>query len=1513
MSIHEDVEPLLHTADEQEEEIFRELCYQNGLHTEGFSTNIFAVENLHIVFSGLPHLVNLKTFPFLTELLIISQNLAKISHLDSVPNLKKLWICECKVTKIENVDVCENLEELYLYDNAIRSIENLENLDKLRVLFLNDNRIEVMQGLSTLENLEHLNLSNNTINSIDIQLKCNSKLSTLCLSGNNLDNLQNVLRLKFLPNLTSLTINEPGFRKNPVCENPNLPLVLLFFLPKLIELDNVIVNSPELRNSIECILATKQSFYMMKSQSIHSHFEDLNKTLKAAYYSISTKIFAQIRGLDKSMRLLQFRRSHTMKGEANLGDLDRSLCSSWIKELKLRIRFWECMLERYKFELQQSLKVTEKKEQLQTKLCQVELENFGFIEVTEIVKDGECFKQCSDIFASKICCNELWPISIIGVKILRIFKIVNRLLLRNFEEDGVLNADDTGKNVMHNEDYKLHQLRQQDYVLFVRPDENNELETYVDLIQSGKLSKCTDRCLTHCLHKADEKNLKELRATQHDIMQWNPKQFISLLILRIWQESTSQTIVPVLEDEPNLSHFKNNESCAEFKTFNERVQDTCRHRIKIWKSPDHLPLLPEFIIDVQYMNKLESTSPFYQILTGNNSKFVLPNLSEGTKTDLLILKQIPAKFLKSIPTGLTEETLETFIETRSPGKAENTILVVIDKCRIRLPNLQTFTNLKEIQLNHCNLRKVPPVFGLAVQVLNLSHNSLRNLNTLGSLPALKELDVSFNLLTDLPEELNNIQSRCSNLEGLCLKHNPWKKDKLMRIFTLTVLHNLTSVDEIPVTQLERDEAGLQISKQNMTLALISGSVSTFQVTSESCCYFTIDAVADYLLHWNLTFPLSKDYISWNSIISLCLKGINLRSVQEEIVLLINLRFVCLDDNYLTNLDNLSVCQNLEEISAHDNCLTSVEKLGILKKLRRLLVGKNFLTSFFVPEEGQFTSLEVLVLQSNGIKLLHELSACYKLKELYVGHNNITELKAIMNLKNLTDLTTIDLFGNPITKELKDYRARLIHYFKCLKSLDGREIQSTEVTQSKELLEGHLSHEFLMEKLEHDNFTEITCLDLQSCGIKLVDFLNVNAFMRLQSVNLEKNNLSSFGGLIFLPQIRILCLTENNIDSLFPQHICTLATSKHTKITDGIVQQYLTLYHSTQPIFPFLQVIHLAKNQIKSLQPFQFHRMPSLRSLFLQNNEITSVTGLEGLQQMRELVLDGNKIKEISGVSFLYNWSLQEIHLEYNRLRGLQQLNGVETLERLYVAGNKLTDLNDLEKFAESQKQLMEISLIDNPITMKRLHRMILIHGCSRIQIIDGLPVSSEERERCSAFYADLELQNLISSNPCIQNSPLNSQIMKSFPTTEPALAGIRFKKPALPILQQPGASLPTKCSGKTTYCCVNAGGQVDKDEAVAISTKSPRALQTKHSRIFTLHGKNCEQISSIGLNNSKHSPQCFPMGSARIEPEFHIPGMSILPVKNALNLTNCPKFGRIISPAEKDLYSRSVMQQRQTR
>jgi Leucine-rich repeat (LRR) protein len=71
------------------------------------------------------------------------------------------------------------------------------------------------------------------------------------------------------------------------------------------------------------------------------------------------------------------------------------------------------------------------------------------------------------------------------------------------------------------------------------------------------------------------------------------------------------------------------------------------------------------------------------------------------------------------------------------------------------------------------------------------------------------------------------------------------------------------------------------------------------------------------------------------------------------------------------------------------------------------------------------------------------------------------------------------------------------------------------------------------------------------------------------------------------------------------------------------------------------------------------------------NEILKIEGLEGLHDLRELVLDRNKIKNISEMSFVNQWNLQELHIEENRIRDLSNLHCLEHLQRLYLGSNRV--------------------------------------------------------------------------------------------------------------------------------------------------------------------------------------------------------------------------------------------------
>lgn len=68
-------------------------------------------------------------------------------------------------------------------------------------------------------------------------------------------------------------------------------------------------------------------------------------------------------------------------------------------------------------------------------------------------------------------------------------------------------------------------------------------------------------------------------------------------------------------------------------------------------------------------------------------------------------------------------------------------------------------------------------------------------------------------------------------------------------------------------------------------------------------------------------------------------------------------------------------------------------------------------------------------------------------------------------------------------------------------------------------------------------------------------------------------------------------------------------------------------------------------------------------------------GLEGLHQLRELVLDRNRIKALVDNSFISQSVLLELHLAENRIRELNHLEPLTELRKLFLGMNKLQVLS----------------------------------------------------------------------------------------------------------------------------------------------------------------------------------------------------------------------------------------------
>ncbi|KAJ3319766.1 hypothetical protein HDV06_005967 [Boothiomyces sp. JEL0866] len=169
----------------------------------------------------------------------------------------------------------------------------------------------------------------------------------------------------------------------------------------------------------------------------------------------------------------------------------------------------------------------------------------------------------------------------------------------------------------------------------------------------------------------------------------------------------------------------------------------------------------------------------------------------------------------------------------------------------------------------------------------------------------------------------------------------------------------------------------------------------------------------------------------------------------------------------------------------------------------------------------------------------------------------------------------------------------------------------------------------------------------------------------------------------------------------------------------------------------------------------FDHYPHLQHLYLYENNIKSMTGLQSLHSLKTLYLQSNRIHEISGIESLLN--LAFLNLRLNNISKIQNLplnlevllldkqhspieivEVNENLKTLSLNQNQVVNLGDLKGSLESlfvsDCQLkdstvissnLEINYTNNPIKDRRLRQRLVVLG---LEVINDKPVSEKERD-----------------------------------------------------------------------------------------------------------------------------------------------------------------------------------------
>jgi Leucine-rich repeat (LRR) protein len=709
-------------------------------------------------------------------------------------------------------------------------------------------------------------------------------------------------------------------------------------------------------------------------------------------------------------------------------------------------------------------------------------------------------------------------------------------------------------------------------------------------------------------------------------------------------------------------------------------------------------VLAEYIVNLQIAKVPASSQPSIKVPDNDLDvcTLVCPTLPE--------IEELNSEVLEPL---LQQEDVKSTEELRLCGRG----------IRRTHPSFQPLMSaVRSLDLSHNRLTTTAHVENMPNLVsLGLSYNAISSLEGMKGLLKLQYIDLSWNSLNNLSEVASTLRKNTPNLLILDLRGNEWEEcleDTPLRLFLIGHLKLLQCLNGVRVKGEESEGALRAVVSSHLSMATIASKVRASPQVPQT---LSLLPTADYLHEKSSMRPsqlTSEQSDWWKNITSVC--GNKLSLVQIKAVgRCSNLKWASFSHNHLQQLDGLEECGELEELHADHNWLRKIDSACSLTHLVHLSLSHNLIPTLSPLGRSPLLNLKYLDISSNRLTSLSGVEECSALLELYAGNNKLKTARDILPVKRLPQVMILDLYGNPIHTEERMLRLYAAYHITTLKTFNGAPLESKEFTAAKEMYGGRLNAEFVQEKTGHSRFHELKQMDYPHCNLRIVELQPVNQFASLLSLNLEHNQLTSFNGLLQLPNLKVLCLNHNKIERL----------STGDDVGGGVL--------------PSLQVLHVAYNQLGSLVPLQLHRMPTLRALFLQGNQLVNLDGLIGLTKLTELVLDHNKIRNIGEHSFSSLTDLRVLHIEENRLRELRNFAWLVHLEKLFLGMNRIQEFADLDELC-ALSHVNELSLLSNPVSRRLHYRTQILCRLPHLTILDGVTVTEDEQMRVRAILHEQE-------------------------------------------------------------------------------------------------------------------------------------------------------------------------------
>lgn len=1082
----------------------------------------------------LSHFRNLQTVT------LCNQQITQIRGLRTLRTLERLWLNNNCIAEIQGLEECTGLKCLYLTGNKITKIKGLDTLSKLKVLWLAENEISTLGGLKQLRRLRELNVASNKIAAIGNLLEPLKELAELNISNNLIGNLKEMLGLKRLPKLRTVSFSDPHYGENPMCGLSNYQIYVLYHLPRVELLDASKV-SEESKVMAEVTFMKKRMFYNMKIKTIKRIAFNVMKMIKSC---------ERIRrsAVNKEIDYLALRLKDCTKELEEHNYQIHPIDNERAEQLGRKKEFIEQKIAakcKAVQELEQECEAAKKRcyEVAENNVYRLmtELETGGNVRFEEGKSSDKWFKSCAELLQARFNASHVAELGECKLNVTRITKVHNKYLRNLFEERLEQTIDICNKNIKKNLDYLFcgsAAYTSAELTKIIEEGARGNVAMPIGLVNSVTLAELPR------LHKLVKDNVACSQLPPGFLVIWKSYMPTQAMDKGCPEFDPTQPLAEVLKSHPPE---KTNTDCC----YRASIRDPNQ---KLWIFYDPTIIIPEYIAEFEYVPEVKPQGGTDKMLNGlvgellsvqnaikesykqmmgkvapDGSQSGSVNSADLDKADLSCLKLLLIKLINKCPlekllkNEMKYEVSQALIgevealppEDKKHSKEELKIALPLkDKANLlylnlhhtgigAMENLSLPPSLRVLVLSHNSIKKIEGLEdNLLLERLELGYNQIAKIENMETLENLKVFEMNNNYVQSI-NDLKHLKLHNTGLEELTVRNNPFTSNKNYKAKVLNFLPELKKLDNKPVLPedltINREEEKVT---EEVMLANAKFSSNPMQTDAQS--------------------PSSKEeLIEELTLAHMKLTVIGLNALRS-------LKKLNLSNNKITKIEGLDNCVLLEELNLEHNKISVIENVGHLSQLKILDIGRNKIQAI-AGLEGLENLLQ-LSLENNFIHSLENLPPFKDLMELYIGNNLISDFGQLKILRRLEKLIILDINGNKVGEDGRSRHYMLFH-LKKLKVLDGASIERTEFNEACSAYDGKLTEEVLLPRLAGKLPKNVVELDLSSAKLKdSSNVFNEAMFPELQSLNLSNNLFSSLRPLGSLPKLKKLLASQNRIES-----------------------------------------------------------------------------------------------------------------------------------------------------------------------------------------------------------------------------------------------------------------------------------------------------------------------------------------------------------------------------------------------